>query len=646
MDYNRSSPKKVAIPPLPNKPSANTSVKPSAKPVIAVPPMVKARGQIQNKQPEDTTNKQQVTTPLSAINKPLPPVPTALPKAPAAPVPTALAKAPAITSSTKPKLQPIVRHPPSPEKTKVTVSTTNSKVSNTKSSNNKSSPNKVPIEPESPVPLVLDDIQKPWAARSNSIIQENYGYIDTSPPGAGKTIMTIHNSLETGLKLVIICLVSLIDNWKREAAKYGAEILTIISYESLASRTGCQPKCDLITRTDRYTEKGGIHKVEFKATQKYLDMVEAGILLVCDEFFKIKNVNDKEKAVKALMEPIVTTSSFSRYAFLTASPFDKEKHAVNFLKLTGYIESTNMYNMDNGVMTYEGLQDLIDRCNLINKPLTTEIMSTKKFSSKPTKQIEICCLELYAKVIKPQISGSMPCKIIEGITLDIANGFYNISEHKASELRKAIDTLSKELEGAKGLQAFKSMMKTAQCIERAKLFDVARVATNKLEEVEGSKVIICVSYLDSLKELEKLLIMYNPVILQGKVPQAKRMSIIDEFNENPECRVIIMITKVGGVGINLHDTVGNAPRFQYIMPSFNLIEISQATGRAYRFGTLSNVEVRLFYGKETGKQEIECIDKLLKYKENLDKKSEIMKMLLDEGSRITLPSDYKTYVEP
>ena len=101
-----------------------------------------------------------------------------------------------------------------------------------------------------------------------------------------------------------------------------------------------------------------------------------------------------------------------------------------------------------------------------------------------------------------------------------------------------------------------------------------------------------------------------------------------------------MNTAVGGVGISLHDTVGNAPRFMLISPSHKLLEIIQAASRIYRDGTMSNAYVRVFYGKGNVGAEISILQALAR-------KTTILKGVIDEhlNDLLLLPGEYPTEEE-
>jgi len=177
-------------------------------------------------------------------------------------------------------------------------------------------------------------------------------------------------------------------------------------------------------------------------------------------------------------------------------------------------------------------------------------------------------------------------------------------------------------------------------IEMAKTDDIARVAASILTNRPGSKVIIAMNYTDSLLAVRDGLIPFNPLILNGDVPIPKRQPVVDAFNNDPNRRVLIMNTAVGGHGLNLQDTVGNAPRYMIISPSYILLNIAQATYRIHRDGSESDSTVRMFYGKGFGARETSILSALAR--KSATAEGTVAGPAKDD---LTLPGDYPSEIE-
>lgn len=72
----------------------------------------------------------------------------------------------------------------------------------------------------------------------------------------------------------------------------------------------------------------------------------------------------------------------------------------------------------------------------------------------------------------------------------------------------------------------------------------------------SSKCLIFAQFTQSLDVVERLLFEPHMPSLQylrldGRVPSSRRSSVVDEFNQNPDVKVLLLTTKVGGLGLNL-----------------------------------------------------------------------------------------------
>jgi len=188
-----------------------------------------------------------------------------------------------------------------------------------------------------------------------------------------------------------------------------------------------EPKHEYLARHD--SVQGNKHITMFVATEKFKKLLEEGIMVVFDEVHFIKNNSDQHKACNALMEPIINDGGLSRYALLSGTPIDKEKLAINLLRLICYIRSPKLYYIDNAAheIVLDGLQDLIDSCCFINREETVKVFEEIPISKKNMDKI---CFTLYVRVIRKAICGSMSKP--ENITgkFDVKNGFYPIVPEK------------------------------------------------------------------------------------------------------------------------------------------------------------------------------------------------------------------------
>ena len=511
-------------------------------------------------------------------------------------------------------------------------------------------PNMIPI----PTPVTMRPVRRElelrpwqvdWAHRAHNILLANHGYIDTSRMRSGKTYVTLWLAKQFGFRLFIVCPATIIDVWRRTAAEYGVEVVDIVSYQSLRSQKNRQPKHGYLDRHDNITE-GGIHQVNFTPTRGYLNLVEQGVMVVCDEIQNIKNNSAQYKACNALIRPIISAGGRSRFGLLSGTPFDKEEHAVNLLKLIGYIRAHRLYNYirETRELVLEGMQELIDACRFINREETERVLAE---IPQVKGKMNHLCYTLYTRVVKANLSGAMTAPTDITGRFDVGNGFYNMTEDRAEQLRAAIDELAQavrynERTGAVTMNADNIGRVTSALvhIENAKAYDWARVGTGLLMADPRLKLVISVNYTSTIDEIKNLMLFFNPLVLNGKIVPRKRSEIVRQFNEDPARRVIIMNTAVGGVGISLYRANVDEPRYTLMSPSYKLLEVTQAAARTYGPGMQADATVRMFYGNGTGNLETGILTALAR-------KSEILKGTLEDNIRDTLvlPGDYPAFNE-
>jgi hypothetical protein len=162
------------------------------------------------------------------------------------------------------------------------------------------------------------------------------------------------------------------------------------------------------------------------------------------------------------------------------------------------------------------------------------------------------------------------------------------------------------------------------------MIDMSRIGHKILSKNVNNKLIIFVNHRDCMNIIGEILREYNPLILNGDTNNTERQSIIRTFNNDPNYRLLIMITKMG-IGINLQDKLGTNPRFMLLSPNFDILSIIQATGRTYRQDTKSNTNIRVFYSKHTPEFKVmnSLIKKSLTIKDFLDEKTSEQIKLLD-----------------
>jgi superfamily II DNA or RNA helicase len=476
------------------------------------------------------------------------------------------------------------------------------------------------------------------------ILSYSHIALDTSPTGAGKTFVTGKIAQSEKFSVLIICPTGLKPMWTEFCGKYGIPTFGILSFGELRSKTGSQPAHGFLRRVDTSTATGR-KAVEFVITPLYENILTQKMLLVVDEVQNIKNNSAQYKAVVPLVHGILRGGQ-CRCVLLSATPFDKPELSINMLRLIGYIRSAQLYVTDRQTdeVVLKGLQELINACSFINQAATQEVLADMPPNSRNAKQVAYA---LYVNVVKAYISSAAPLPKDIPASRDFRNGYYIMNAYDDVALRQAVGNLATaahfdERTGQVQRAAepnFGAITKALQEAETAKINTFARLAENDLRTIPGSKVIIYVSYLNTIDQLYHLLAHWNPIILRGDVKPDERARRVAVFNENPNYRLLIANIKVGKEGISLHDTVGNAPRYMYLSPNYSVLDIHQAAGRIYRVGTKSNATIRIVYGKGAARE--------TKILEALARKTQVLKDILEEqiSAQVLFPGDYASYTE-
>ena len=125
-----------------------------------------------------------------------------------------------------------------------------------------------------------------------------------------------------------------------------------------------------------------------------------------------------------------------------------------------------------------------------------------------------------------------------------------------------------------------------QVIEHQKIKGLFGLATEFIDS--GQKVIHFVSFTDTSEHLEVLhrKARHQFGRIDGRVSESDRQMYISSFQSGMLDGLIVNIQS-GGVGLNLQDTIGNAPRTAILNLTDSATWFRQATGRTFRDGTKS-----------------------------------------------------------
>ncbi|HHS95884.1 MAG TPA: DEAD/DEAH box helicase [Phaeodactylibacter sp.] len=217
--------------------------------------------------------------------------------------------------------------------------------------------------------------------------------------------------------------------------------------------------------------------------------------------------------------------------------------------------------------------------------------------------------------LKKEVLDDLPDKIEQILTVDM-----NPEQHKLYHQRRAFyEVAIKQQIATKGIQSsqffiFQALNELRQIATVPEGISEGRVASAKLDLLteqlfdaiaNGHKVLIFVNFLAAIESIGKELVKMNIDFVSMTGATRDRQSLVNRFQNDPECKVFLMTLKTGGVGLNLTaaDTI-----FIYD-PWWNKAAENQAIDRAHRIGQTNKVLAYKLITKGT----IE--DKILKLQE-------------------------------
>jgi len=373
--------------------------------------------------------------------------------------------------------------------------------------------------------------------------------------GIGKSAQAIGTANYLGLKrILVICPASVKINWEREFGLWST----------------MNPKIAIINGTKAIIPKDAdviiinYDIIHSENNKKQLMRMEFD-LLIADEVHYVKSV--KSKRTKALFTRGGIASRCKRQIYLSGTPMlNRPMELYALLKAaspqtiepyTDYFRYARRYC--GGFYGQWGFDvSGATRTDELNHRLRSTFM-IRRTKDEVMKDLPDCIHQIIT-FEKDKITK----KIVEEETLfDIT-----IDQLKAQSF-KGIDVgeLAK-------IRHDMALAKLPQCI--AHIQDL----------LEGSqqKILVFAHHRDVIDTLvEKL--NYNSVVIKGGMTTIQKQKSIDEFQDDPECRLMIANIQAGGVGINLTA----ASHVVFVETSWVPAEIDQAIARCWRKGQKSSV---------------------------------------------------------
>jgi superfamily II DNA or RNA helicase len=524
----------------------------------------------------------------------------------------------------------------------------------------KRAPNTTPAAEKPPThPVELLGHQGDHAQRLMGTLDRFRFALDLSTPGAGKTFVATHIAKELGVKhVVVVAPLSILPKWRSMESEHGLPLKNAVSYCSLRSVTGKQPKHGLLRREDTFsssaaassagagsegeeittttsTEHQGQQSTKFFATEAWNMLVREGVLLVVDEIQNVKNVSSQFLSVKELIRSILIEhpSSPSRVLLLSGTPIDKPEQVINLLRSLGISTTRALghFNPQTRRCEAKGFRQILrfvyEHMHLtLDTPIPPRPLASLLHTAETTAEtyeqygydvstyskrdfFGTILYQLFKDVILKVIGSKMPPRVSTN-TVDKRNAFYLIEDSSMRRLlREGVSRLMNVVSFNEGTQqvtinhadrgmTFRGIARALQMIETAKISTFIRVARAALLEDPNKKVVVCLNYTDSILDVCAGLSEFNPLVVRGSTSERQRGEILAKFQRRDgKYRLLIGNLNCLSTGIDLDDKEGTFPRLALVSPNYSTITLHQLVYRFLRADTRSDAQVHFMFGR-------------------------------------------------
>ena len=488
-----------------------------------------------------------------------------------------------------------------------------------------------------------------------------------SETGAGKTYITgrIYATMRNSkrqekpydppiTKMLVIGPASSIIAWNDLSANYNVPNIEFISYNSLSSIEGSDPKHPYLIRVDEPNEDGTKTKTHFEITQQFENAMNEGLLLVFDEAHRAKSNGAQSKACRALSGAVIEGGGYSRVLFLTATPFDKKKQAAMFFKAFGIFTSTKLYVTYEGQKMWKnnGIGQIAKKCATLDRDETENIIRAYKLNTNKPRLTgntsEDIVYSFYKNIITKHLVRSIrKPKLPPALEPMFRNLFLHLTKQEETEYLRATAKLA--IESANNNRGIPATILVA--IERSKVEALSRLIRWYIDTYRKVKLIVYQNYVNDSKKhqgnLKFLIEQFQDVkhvVYTGSLDSEKREQAVYDFNNDDDTLIFFGSTSSGKESLNLHELRDpNRSRVMLISPSFHFTDSIQAAGRVNRRGMVSKPYIFFTYGCVNGQPH----GMELKYLDTNARKTAVMKGAIQEevAKDAVFPGDYDSLLD-
>lgn len=461
-------------------------------------------------------------------------------------------------------------------------------------------------ETDIPLPENLNATLRPYQMRGYSWMYKNleigFGCILADDMGLGKTLQVITFLLKmkqegrfAEKKAIVVMPAGLLCNWQVEIKKFAPE-LTFFAYHG--GRRDLQKfNADVLLTT----------YATFRKDFAELDKHEWQTIII-DEAQNIKNADSEQsKLLRRMRAPMKiamsgtpvenrlmefwTIMDFANHGFFPSASEFREKFETPIQKNGNQIVAETFRKITAPFMLRRLKTDKSIISDLPDKIIQDEYAElTRSQAALYQKTLEHFMQELeMEQALSDKANDAHALFKRKGIILQMILALKQICNHPATFLKglddNATSQKSSKLESGK-MQMLLDLLKSIQ--------------------EQGEKTLIFTQFAEMghlLKSTIEEELGLRTHFYHGGCTQTQRSEMIQDFQENPDCKVLILSLKAGGTGLNL---VAASQVIHYDLWWNPAIE-AQATDRAFRIGQKRNVQVHRFITKGTFEEKINSL---------------------------------------
>jgi SNF2 family DNA or RNA helicase len=477
-------------------------------------------------------------------------------------------------------------------------------------------------ETDIPLPENLNATLRPYQMRGYSWMYKNleigFGCILADDMGLGKTLQVITFLLKmkqegrfAEKKAIVVMPAGLLCNWQVEIKKFAPE-LTFFAYHG--GRRDLQKfSADVLLTT----------YATFRKDFAELDKHEWQTIII-DEAQNIKNADSEQsKLLRKMKAPMKiamsgtpvenrlmefwTIMDFANHGFFPSASEFREKFETPIQKNGNQVVAETFRKITAPFMLRRLKTDKSIISDLPDKIIQDEYAELTRSQAalyKRTLDHFLAQLE-EEQQLSDKANDAHALFKRKGIILQMILALKQICNHPATFLKgAAAASQEKVAEPAEATPIESAPVTSAPALSSGKMQMLLDLLKSIQEQ--GEKTLIFTQFAEMghlLKSTIEEELGLRTHFYHGGCTQTQRSEMIQDFQENPDCKVLILSLKAGGTGLNL---VAASQVIHYDLWWNPAIE-AQATDRAFRIGQKRNVQVHRFITKGTFEEKINSL---------------------------------------